>query len=92
LNVERGNTLIVCGGAAVVEVIENFNRNPTGFSHLWRVAIEIHLLQAEMISTSTWIGKGIAREQPEKFKMDDDEYDRICKLAQMQISAAKGEL
>lgn len=45
-----------------------------------------------MLSSSTWVPRGFASEFPEKYELDDDEMERINKLAQLEINDAKEEL
>ncbi|CAG8722258.1 39042_t:CDS:10 [Gigaspora margarita] len=45
-----------------------------------------------MISALLWIRKGAAAEQPEKYELDDREYERISKLTAAQVETAKSEL
>lgn len=45
-----------------------------------------------MISAIQWIRKGVAAEQPEKYKLDDSELERISKLAADRLGEAKVDL
>lgn len=45
-----------------------------------------------MLSSSTWVPRGFASEFPEKYELDDEEMERINKLAQLEIDDAKEEL
>ncbi|RIB07947.1 WD40-repeat-containing domain protein [Gigaspora rosea] len=45
-----------------------------------------------MISSLLWIRKGAAAEQPERYELDDREYERISKLTAAQVETAKNEL
>jgi len=42
-----------------------------------------------MLSSSTWVPRGFASEFPEKYELDDEEMERINKLAQLEINDAK---
>ncbi|CDS08143.1 hypothetical protein LRAMOSA02091 [Lichtheimia ramosa] len=45
-----------------------------------------------MISAIQWIRKGVAAEQPEKYKLDESELERISKLAADRLGEAKVDL
>jgi periodic tryptophan protein 1 len=45
-----------------------------------------------MITATTWVPRGFAAPFPSKYEFDEDEYDRISKLANLQLEDAKEEL
>lgn len=45
-----------------------------------------------MITATTWVPRGFAAPFPSKYQFDEDEYDRISKLANLQLEDAKEEL
>ncbi|KAG0164519.1 hypothetical protein DFQ28_005773 [Apophysomyces sp. BC1034] len=45
-----------------------------------------------MISAIHWVRKGVAAQHPEKYNLDDKEYERISKLAAEQLEDAKEDL
>ncbi|KAH5319440.1 hypothetical protein HBI42_119140 [Parastagonospora nodorum] len=45
-----------------------------------------------MITATTWVPRGFAAPFPTKYQFDEDEYDRISKLANLQLEDAKEEL
>lgn len=45
-----------------------------------------------MITATTWVPRGFAAPFPSKYVFDEDEYDRISKLAKLQLDDAKEEL
>ena len=45
-----------------------------------------------MITATTWVPRGFAALFPSKYQFDDDEYDRISKLANLQLEDAKEDL
>ncbi|OZJ05952.1 hypothetical protein BZG36_01168 [Bifiguratus adelaidae] len=45
-----------------------------------------------MISSVLWLRKGVAARQPEKYELDDKEYERISALAQEQLDDARTDL
>lgn len=45
-----------------------------------------------MITTSTWVRRGVAAQFPTKYEIDEDEMGRISKLARMQLEDAQGDL
>jgi periodic tryptophan protein 1 len=45
-----------------------------------------------MISSLYWVRKGVATEIPEKYELDDKEYDRINRLATIQLEEAEEDL
>lgn len=45
-----------------------------------------------MITATTWVPRGFAAPFPTKYQFDDDEYERISKLANLQLEDAKDEL
>lgn len=42
-----------------------------------------------MLSATSWVPRGFASEFPEKYELDDEEMERITKLAQLEIDDAK---
>lgn len=42
-----------------------------------------------MLSSTTWVPRGFASEFPEKYELDDQEMERINKLAQLEIEDAQ---
>lgn len=45
-----------------------------------------------MITTSTWVRRGVAAQFPTKYEIDESEMNRISKLAKMQLEDAQGDL
>lgn len=45
-----------------------------------------------MITATTWVPRGFAAPFPTKYQFDEDEYDRIAKLANLQLEDAKEDL
>lgn len=45
-----------------------------------------------MITTSTWVRRGVAAQFPTKYEIDEGEMSRISKLAKMQLEDAQGDL
>jgi periodic tryptophan protein 1 len=45
-----------------------------------------------MISALYWVRKGVATETPEKYELDDEEYDRINRIATIQLEEAEEDL
>ncbi|KAK9448177.1 WD40-repeat-containing domain protein [Limtongia smithiae] len=45
-----------------------------------------------MISATTWVPQGFAAEFPSRYEMDDEEVDRISKLAQLRLDDALEDL
>lgn len=45
-----------------------------------------------MITTSAWVRRGVAAQFPTKYEINEEEMNRISKLARMQLEDAKGEL
>lgn len=45
-----------------------------------------------MITATTWVPRGFAAPFPTKYVFDDDEYERISKLAKLQLDDAKEDL
>lgn len=45
-----------------------------------------------MITTTTWVRRGIAAQFPTKYEIDEDEINRISELAKLQLEDAKGDL
>ena len=45
-----------------------------------------------MITATPWVPRGVAAPFPTKYQFDEDEYDRISKLANLQLEDAKEDL
>lgn len=45
-----------------------------------------------MITATTWVPRGYAAAFPTKYVFDDDEYERISKLAKLELDDAKEDL
>lgn len=45
-----------------------------------------------MITTTTWVRRGVAAQFPTKYEIDEEEMERISKLARMQLEEAQGGL
>ena len=45
-----------------------------------------------MITTTTWVRRGVAAQFPTKYEIDEEEFNRISELAQKQLDDAKGDL
>lgn len=45
-----------------------------------------------MITATTWVPRGFAAPFPSRYQFDEDEYERISKLANLQLEDAKDEL
>ena len=44
-----------------------------------------------MISSVAWVRKAIAKQKPDQFVMDEDEYQRICEMAKEKLTLAEAE-
>lgn len=45
-----------------------------------------------MITTTTWVKRGVAAQFPTKYEIDEAEMGRISKLARMQLEEAKDDM
>ncbi|KAL1970437.1 hypothetical protein VTN77DRAFT_4081 [Rasamsonia byssochlamydoides] len=45
-----------------------------------------------MITTTTWVRRGVAAQFPTKYEIDEEEFNRISELARKQLEDAKGDL
>jgi periodic tryptophan protein 1 len=45
-----------------------------------------------MITTTAWVRRGVAAQFPTKYEIDEEEMNRISKLARMQLEEAQGDL
>lgn len=45
-----------------------------------------------MITTTTWVRRGVAAQFPTKYEIDEEEFNRISELARKQLADAKGDL
>jgi len=45
-----------------------------------------------MITATTWVPRGFAAPAPSRYVFDDDEYERISKLAKLKLDDAKDDL
>lgn len=47
---------------------------------------------SSMITTTTWVRRGVAAQFPTKYEIDEAEMGRISKLARMQLEDAKEDM
>ncbi|KAJ5648584.1 hypothetical protein N7490_004956 [Penicillium lividum] len=47
---------------------------------------------SSMITTTAWVRRGVAAQFPIKYEIDEDEMNRISKLARMQLEDAKEDM
>jgi periodic tryptophan protein 1 len=47
---------------------------------------------SSMITTTTWVRRGVAAQFPTKYEIDETEMGRISKLARMQLEEAKEDM
>jgi len=45
-----------------------------------------------MITATAWVPRGFAAQFPTRHEFDEEEYDRIAKLAKLQLDDAKDDL
>ena len=45
-----------------------------------------------MITATAWVPRGYAKEFPTKYNLDEGEFSRISKLAQLELDEAKEDL
>lgn len=45
-----------------------------------------------MITATAWVPRGYAKEFPTKYNLDEGEFSRISKLAQLELDEAKVDL
>ena len=45
-----------------------------------------------MISALAWVPKGMAKQQPVKYDLNDTEYERICEMTKQHLSLAQDDL
>lgn len=45
-----------------------------------------------MVTATTWVRQGFAARYPTKYDFDEDEFNRISKLARLQLDDAKEDL
>lgn len=45
-----------------------------------------------MITATAWVPRGFPAQFPTRHQLDEEEYDRISKLAQLQLDDAKEDL
>jgi periodic tryptophan protein 1 len=45
-----------------------------------------------MITATTWVPRGFAAPFPSRYQFNEDEYERISKLANLQLEDAKEDL
>jgi len=45
-----------------------------------------------MITSSTWVPRGVAASFPKKYEFDEDEFERIAELAKLQLDDAREDL
>jgi len=45
-----------------------------------------------MITATTWVPRGFAAQFPTRHEFDEEEYDRIAKLAKLQLDDANQDL
>lgn len=47
---------------------------------------------SSMITTTTWVKRGVAAQFPTRYEIDEAEMGRISKLARMQLEDAKDDM
>lgn len=47
---------------------------------------------SSMITTTAWVRRGVAAQFPTKYEIDEEEMNRISKLARMQLEDAKEDM
>ena len=47
---------------------------------------------SSMITTTAWVRRGVAAQFPTKYEIDEEEMNRISKLARMQLQEAQDDL
>lgn len=47
---------------------------------------------SSMITTTSWVKRGVAAQFPTKYEIDEAEMGRISKLARMQLEDAKDDM
>lgn len=47
---------------------------------------------SSMITTTAWVRRGVAAQFPTKYEIDEEEMNRISKLARMQLEEAQDDL
>jgi periodic tryptophan protein 1 len=47
---------------------------------------------SSMITTTTWVKRGVAAQFPTKYEIDEAEMGRISKLARMQLEDAQDDM
>ena len=72
------------------------------FDELLKAPLEIYKLALRlgfsttstmsMITATTWVPRGFAAPFPSRYQFDEDEYERISKLANLQLEDAKEDL
>jgi hypothetical protein len=66
---------------------------PTRLALAPSLRISLHTTSAmSMITATTWVPRGFAAPFPSRYQFDEDEYERISKLANLQLEDAKEEL
>ena len=45
-----------------------------------------------LITATTWVPRGYAAQFPTKYQFDEEEYERIAKLAKLELDDAKDDL
>lgn len=45
-----------------------------------------------MITTASWVPRGFAAPFPQKYKFDEEEFERIAELAKLQLDDAEEDL
>ena len=45
-----------------------------------------------MITATTWVPRGFAAQFPQKYEFNEEEFDRISKLAKLQLEEAQEDL
>jgi len=45
-----------------------------------------------MITATTWVPRGFAAQFPQKYEFNEEEFDRISRLAKLQLEEAQDDL
>jgi periodic tryptophan protein 1 len=65
---------------------------PSDRNTQWYNLISQQIAKMSMVTATAWVPRGFAAPFPVKYEFDEKEFDRIAKLAKLQLDEAQEDL